>query len=104
MILIELKQMPSQNFAINLNDHNFDITLRDIGGAMLIDIKVDEKLLAAGLVVEPNQPVLQYQHLTSYGNFLLLCDTNEYPTWETLGVKSSLYYITPEEQQEIAND
>lgn len=101
---IELQQTPSQNFSLNLNDYNFEITLRDIGGAVLMDVTVDGNALANGLIVLPNQPILPYKHLTKYGNFVLICDTDSYPTWDTLGKSSVLYYMTPQEQQEIAND
>lgn len=100
---IELQKTPSQNFTVNLDEHNFELTLRDIGSAMLMDLNVDGKPLAYGLLVEPNQPVLPYPHLTEYGNFVLLQEGNDYPTWETIGVNSSLYYMTQAEQQEVAN-
>lgn len=103
MELIELQQNPSQNFTVNLDDHNFELTLRDIGSAMLMDVAVDGQALANGLLVAPNQPILPYPHLTQYGNFVLLQEGNEYPTWETIGINSSLYYMTQAEQAEVAN-
>lgn len=103
MMEIELSQTPSQRFSINENEHNFDITLRDIGGSMLLDVVVDGSNVANGLAVLPNQPIIPYPHMAKYGNFILLTDSDDYPTWETIGKGSSLYYVTPEEIQEIAN-
>lgn len=103
MMEIELSQTPSQRFAINTNEHNFDLTFRDIGGSMLLDITVDGSNLANGLAVLPNQPLIPYSHLAKYGNFILLTDSDDYPTWETIGNGSALYYMTPQEVQEIAN-
>lgn len=103
MELIEIQQTPSQRFAINANEHNFDLTLRDIGGSMLLDVTVDGNNLANGLAVLPNQPLIPYPHLAKYGNFILLTDSDDYPTWETIGINSSLYYMTQAEQAEVAN-
>lgn len=100
---IELSQKPSQNFSVNVNDFNFDITLRDIGGEIIMDVSVNGNVLAKGIAVLPNQPVLPYAHLAKYGNFILLTESETYPTWETIGKDSSFYYMTPEEAEEIAN-
>lgn len=100
---IELSQTPSQNFSVNINDWNFDITLRDIGGEIIMDVSVNGNVLAKGLAVLPNQPVLPYPHLSKHGNFILLTESEAYPTWETIGKDSALYYMTPEEVEEIAN-
>lgn len=100
---IELSQTPSQNFSVNINDLNFDITLRDIGGEIIMNLSVNGNVLANGVAVLPNQPVLTYPHLTNYGNFVLLTESEAYPTWETIGKESSFYYMTPEEAEEIAN-
>lgn len=100
---LEVSQTPAQNFTVNINDFNFAITLRDIGGEILMDVSVNEKVLANGLPVLPNQPILPYEHLAKYGNFILLTDSETYPTWETLGKESALYYLTPEELEELAN-
>lgn len=100
---IEVSQTPSQNFSVNVNDFNFDITLRDIGGELIVDISVNGNVLANGVAVLPNQPILPYPHLSKYGNFVLLTESEAYPTWETVGENSTLYYISPEELEEISN-
>ena len=101
---IELTPTPAQRFSINANEHNFDLTLRDIGGSMLLDIVVDGNDLAHGLPVLPNQPLIPYPHMAKYGNFILLTDSDDYPTWETIGNGSAFYYLTPAEIEELAND
>lgn len=103
MIEINLTQTPSQRFSINANDHNFDLTLRDIGGSMLLDVMVDNNVLAYGLPVLPNQPLIPYSYMAKYGNFILLTESEGYPTWKDIGKVSTFYYIKPEEIQEIAN-
>lgn len=103
MMEIELTQTPSQRFSINANEHNFDVTLRDIGSSMLLDVKVDGNNVANGLPVLPNQPLIPYPHMAKYGNFILLTESEEYPTWETIGKDSAFYYMTPEDLQELAN-
>ena len=103
MVEIELSQTPSQRFAINANEHNFDLTLRDIGGSMLLDVTVDGDNVVHGLPVLPNQPLIPYDYMAKYGNFILLTDSDNYPTWETIGHGSSFFYMSPEDIQEIAN-
>lgn len=103
MMEIELSQTPSQRFSINANEHSFDLTLRDIGGSMLLDVNVDGNDLAHGLAVLPNQPLIPHAYMAKHGNFILLTDSEDYPTWETIGKGSTFYYMTPEEIQELAN-
>ena len=100
---INVSQEPSQKFSVNLNNHNWGITLRDIGDSMLMDVELDGAALVSGIYLLPNQPLLPYNHVAKYGNFILLSESTEYPTWKTIGISSKLYFITPEEMREIAN-
>ncbi len=97
MIQIELEKEPSQQFTIALNNNNFDIKIRDIGGICIMDIKVEGAILALGLPIYPNQPIIPYAYLARFGNFIYMQGTDEYPTWQTLKTSGTLYYLTPEE-------
>lgn len=103
MQLINLSAEPSQQFTVGLNEHNFDITLRDVGGMCIMDITVDGDVLARALPVFPNQPVIPYPYLARFGNFVFFSATDDYPTWEMLGKSVNLYFLTPEEIAEVAN-
>lgn len=100
---IELASEPSQQFSVSLNDNNFDIRIKDVGGLCLMDIKVNEETLALGLPVYPNQPIIPYAYKSRYGNFVYFTATEEYPEWKTLNKQGNLFYLSPEEVQEIIN-
>lgn len=100
---IELANEPSQQFSVSLNDNNFEIRIKDVGGLCLMDVTVNDEVLALSLPIYPNQPIIPYAYKARYGNFVYFTATDAYPNWQTLNTQGTLFYLSPEEIQEKLN-
>ncbi|WP_428077781.1 phage baseplate plug family protein [Candidatus Avelusimicrobium alvi] len=99
---IDLTNEPAQKLTVSLNEHSFELTVRDIGGICLMDITADGAVLAKALPCFANQPVIPYAYLARLGNFVFIGASDDYPTYQTFEKGCALYYLTPQEVSDAA--
>lgn len=67
---------------------------------MSIDVIRDNVPILLGSRMLPNAPLIPYRYLES-GNFVMLCDGEEYPTYTSFSDTQSLVYVTVAELEAL---
>lgn len=96
---IELKNIPSQNFQLVIEQDSYDITLKNIGDITYASITRNREVLITNIKTVPNQNILQneYQY-NEHGNFVFSSvDDDEYPFYENFGISAIFQYLSKEE-------
>lgn len=96
MIDIPLAAVPNQALTIQLVERLYDISVRDVGGAMAASIDRDGVPVVSSLRITPGTPLLPYPYQEA-GNFLLTTEGDALPDWEQFGITQFLVYVTAEE-------
>lgn len=99
MKMIPLIATPNQSLSFDHGETRFDLRIFSAGSCMYADIDIDgERVLSATRLVA-DAPMIPYKHLSTKGNFALLCDTGCKPYWRGFGTVQQLYFASPEELQ-----
>ncbi len=96
MRIINIQPIANQSFTTVLNAKRYDFTIKETRGSMSITVIRDNIVLASGLRVVPDTPILPYPYLMD-GNFFLLTENQEYPDYRQFGITQQLIYLTPAE-------
>lgn len=67
---------------------------------MSLDLLRDNEPVLLGSRMLPNAPLIPYQYLEA-GNFVMLCDGEDYPTYTAFGDTQSLVYVTDVELEAL---
>lgn len=100
MIDINLTAIPNQSLTIKLEDSLYTITVKETRGVMSLDLLRDNEAVLLGSRMLPNSPLIPYRYLES-GNFVMLCDGEEYPDYRLFGDTQSLVYVTVAELEAL---
>lgn len=101
MIEILIQKEYDQTVPFTYKTSFFTIRLYSWSGFIMVDIKADDKYVAAGVLSTNNTDIVQGRGKMK-GNFRLVNTSSDenYPNVNGLGDKYKLYYITPEEMEE----
>lgn len=93
--LIDLKQVPNQEFFINLQNRDMSVRIID-REILLFSLSVNNSYLVQNVPCFPNQEVLPYPYMAAEagGNFMFVTENDEYPSWENFGKTCLLYFVT----------
>ncbi len=97
---ISLQAIPNQTFSLTLDDHIYDITLKEANGIMAAFISRDNVRIVSGMRVVCGYPLIPYEYLES-GNFIFLTADNDLPYYTQFGITQSLIYFSREELEVI---
>lgn len=103
MIEIDVQQIPNQEFLRLIDGNRYLIKFRTFKDITLADITINEEPIKYGLRVSANSYLIPYPYLTNGGNFMFVCNDNDYPHYTKFGVTQQLVYLTAEEIAEIEN-
>jgi len=92
--LIDLKQVPNQEFFINLKNRDMSIRIID-RQLLLLSLSVNNAYLVQNVPCFPNQEVLPYPYMVAEagGNFVFETENDEYPTWKNFGKTCHFYFV-----------
>jgi len=95
MIAIDLQAIPNQNFTIQLENKNYDITIKtiDANNKMCITILRDNVAIISGFELISNMPIIPYRHL-EHGNFIISTNDDNMPDYTQFNVTQFFYYVT----------
>jgi hypothetical protein len=98
MIVIPLQAAPSQSFNVTLNGQACQIALYQKGELFYIDLSIGSKVIRQGRMVRNATRLVRYAYLGFIGD-LVMFDTQGHsdPTYDGLGVRYQLYYLSPDE-------
>lgn len=93
MNLVELKAIPNQKFAINVDKNRYSIALNAINDFMAATIYRNGDLLIAGVRCVAKEPLIPYTYLEN-GNFVFTTENDDLPWYEQFGVTQQLLYLS----------
>lgn len=96
MIDINLQPIPNQSLSIRLDDNLYDITVKETRGVMSLTLVRNDIAIVSGSRMLPNAPLIPYQYLEA-GNFVMLCEDDEYPSYLQFGDSQSMVYLSDAE-------
>lgn len=98
MIDIDLLAEPNQSLAVMLDGARFELTIKDAGNCMAIDVVRDNEVIVRGQRALCDYPVIPYPYLRGkFGNFIFISEEDEIPNWNHFGKTHFLCYVTAEE-------
>lgn len=97
MFLINLKNIPNQSFNVSINDNDYHIAVKTIGGLSYMSVWVDNEILFYNQICTPNNWVNPYNYVSTKGKLYFKCLDNEYPIYSNFGNTQKLLFLTPQE-------
>jgi len=97
LVKINLNITPNQTFGFSAGGVNYDITLKSADGIEYATVSADSVVLCSAVRCIPNEYLIPSEYLTKGGNFLWICDDNEYPNYLKFNDQHVLLYLTDEE-------
>ena len=94
--LIPTTKTPNQTFFIVLDSVNYEISLQTSLDLLFITIVAAEETLCTSVAVCNNQPIL-YDFQKRGGQFYMICDNEDYPSYDKLGASANLIYVSDSE-------
>ena len=94
--LIPTTKTPNQTFFIVLDSVNYEISLQTSLDLLFITIVADEETLCTSVAVCNNKPIL-YDFQKRGGQFYMICDNEDYPSYDKLGESVNLIYVSDSE-------
>ena len=94
--LIPTTKTPNQTCFIVLDSVNYEISLQTSLDLLFITIVADEETLCTSVAVCNNQPIL-YDFQKRGGQFYMICDNEDYPSYDKLGESANLIYVSDSE-------
>jgi len=97
--LIPLEKLPSQTVNVELNKYYCDITVRQRGGYMYMDLAVNGEYLFTGICCLCDRICNPYRRASFLNGILFWVDKKGEcgtPNYEELGDRYLLYYYNPE--------
>lgn len=94
--LIPTTKTPNQTFFIVLDSVNYEISLQTSLDLLFITIVADEETLCTSVAVCNNQQIL-YDFQKRGGQFYMICDNEDYPSYDKLGESVNLIYVSDSE-------
>lgn len=99
MIAIPLQPIPAQAFNVTLGDQPCRIALYQKGDYFYLDLTVNNVTVVQARMVQNSVWIVRYAYLGLVGD-LVMYDTqgtDNSPTYDGLGSRYQLYYLTPAE-------
>jgi len=99
MIVIPLQAIPAQAFNVSLGGQTCRIALYQKGGDFFIDLSVNGSPIRQCGMVLNGVWIVRYAYLGFVGDLVMFDTqgTNDGPTYDGLGTRYQLYYLTPAE-------
>jgi hypothetical protein len=99
MISIPLQPIPAQAFNVTLGTQPCRIVLYQKGDYFFMDVTVNNVTVVQGRMVLNSVWIVRYAYLGLVGDLFMFdtMGTDDGPTYDGLGARYQLYYVTPDE-------
>lgn len=99
MIAIPLQPIPAQAFNVTLSNQPCRIALYQKGDYFYLDLTVNGTVAVQARMVLNSVWIVRYAYLGLVGDLVMFdtMGTADSPTYDGLGARYQLYYLTPEE-------
>lgn len=103
MISIPLQAIPAQAFSVSLNGQSCQMSLYQKRDLFYIDIAMGTQIVRQGRMVRNATRLVRYAYLGFVGDLVMFDTQGESdPTYDGLGSRYQLYYLSPSELSEKA--
>lgn len=99
MILeVPLQPTPNQTLSIDLNGQNAEISVRQIGNAMMASLWIDDEVVFENSICGHMAPLGQFDSVLFSGVLVFVdqLDTLD-PIWDGLGERFKLFYVSEDD-------
>lgn len=93
---IALAAIPNQSFSVNLDNRQYDFTIKQYGTEVSVTLLRDNVLILSGLRIVGGFPIIPYEYLES-GNFVLTIENEDLPDYTKFNVSQFLVYASEAE-------
>lgn len=97
MYVIDLKNIPNQEFTYVVDNQTFTVQLRTIQDLTFASIFLDGMPLLYSQLCAPNSFINLYRYIKASGKFYFRCVDNEYPNYQKFGGAHQLLFYTEDE-------
>ena len=99
---VPVQTIPAQQFSIVLDGQNCVVTLRQLGGALFMDLEVNGEKVVSGHICQNCEPIPVWS-TTLFKGRLLFNDTfgQEHPRYDELETRFDLLYLTEDEWHKL---
>lgn len=97
MMELPLQAVANQAFTVTLEGSRYELTLKEAGGIMCLDLTRDGVLLLQGHRCVANAPLLPYEFLQDGGNFAFVTENDDLPHYSAFDFTQTLVYLTVDE-------
>ena len=98
MLTIDMQPIPNQRFQATMDGVSYDVTVRDAGDILLMDVTANGVVIATSLPCIARQLVMPYPYLEGAGgNFVFVTTSGDNPQSANLGTADILLYATAAE-------
>lgn len=93
MIEIALSPIPNQSLSIRLDDHLYDIKIKQSNGCMSVTIARDNVTILDNIRAVAQFPLIPYDYLEN-GNFIISTENDDLPDYTQFGITQFLIYFS----------
>lgn len=96
MQVIPLANAPNQEFTVTLDQVRWVLRIVEAAGVMAVDVVRDGVELLRASRILAGETVIPYRYLQT-GNFIVIVNGDELPTYSQFGVSQFLVYVSADE-------
>lgn len=106
MLELPLEATVNQEFLVTLGEQDCTITLCHRGAGMYLDLRAGGVTVCQGAICQPGVGIVQQATAAFEGQLYILDERSrpmeqQQPQWQGLGTRWKLYWLTPEEVDEV---
>lgn len=95
---IDLAMVPNQTFTTTIDNNRYEIGIFVVGNGMACNVTRNEEQIVSGMRIVGGQFLMPYlAGQGENGNFMLVTNNYELPTWTLFGISQQLIYISFDE-------
>lgn len=90
---IPLEAVPNQQLSVTIGSDRWTLRIKDAHGCIVCDVTRNEVPMLLAQRIVAGTPLIPYEYLQGFGNFLLLVDGEDLADWRKFGVTQGLVYV-----------
>ena len=107
MIELDLSPIPNQEFMMVLDRQSCVINIYQRAGRVYLDLFMDGEPVQVGSLLQPKAPTITRADCPFKGNFRVVDsqsapDKQKMPTYEELGTRFKVFYLSEQEEAQVA--
>jgi hypothetical protein len=101
MRLLALQALPNQELSFTLGGSTWRIRIMRLISRYGADVYRNEEVVALGIPISPNWPIIPYPYQRTHGDFILDTPGGAELDNAQFGISQNLYYLAPDEVPDV---